>query len=56
MSLVFLPYQAAPFMIAYGFRRVRMGQLVLVMVLVSLMSLFLLAPLNLLYWRWIGFI
>ena len=56
VSLVFLPYQAAPFMIAYGFRRVRMGQLVLVMMLVSLISLFLLAPLNLLYWRWIGFI
>ena len=55
-SLVFLPYQAAPFMIAYGFRRMRMGQLVMTMMLVSLISVLVLAPLNLVYWRWIGFI
>ncbi len=55
-SLVFLPYQAAPFMVAYSFRRFSMAQLVLVMMCVSLLSLFLLCPLNLLYWHWLGLV
>ena len=52
----FLPYQAAPFMVAYSFRRLSMGQLVLTMMCISGLSLALLCPLCLLYWRWLGLI
>jgi len=55
-TLVFLPYQAAPFMVAYSFRRFGMGQLILVTLCISLLSLFLLCPLNVVYWRWLGLI
>ena len=53
-SHAFLPYQAAPFMLAYSYRRFSMGQLVVTMLCISLLSLFLLCPLNLLYWHWLG--
>jgi di/tricarboxylate transporter len=55
-GLVFIPYQAAPFVVAYGFRYVRMGQFILIMTLISVTTLLLLLPLNLLYWRLVGFI
>lgn len=55
-ALVFLPYQAAPFMIAYGFGHLNMGWLLKVMVAVSVTTLLVLAPLTLLYWRLIGFL
>lgn len=55
-TLAFLPYQAAPFMVAYSFRRFTLGQLVLCMLLISSLSLFLLCPLNIAYWRWLGLI
>jgi|GEM_PF-448968 len=55
-GVVFVPYQAAPFVVAYSFRHARMGQFVLVMTLISLVTLLLLLPLNLLYWRLIGFV
>ena len=55
-SLVFLPYQAAPFMVAYSYRRFSMGTLILVMMTISLLSLFILFPLNVLYWHWTGLI
>ena len=55
-GVVFLPYQAAPFVVAYSFRYVRMGQFLLMMILISLITLLLLLPLNLLYWRLIGFV
>ncbi|MDP6777900.1 MAG: SLC13 family permease [Candidatus Latescibacteria bacterium] len=55
-SLVFIPYQSAPFMLAYSFRYVRMGQFILLMSLISLITLIILVPLNLLYWRLIGFV
>ena len=54
-SFVFIPYQAAPFVLAYSFRYVRMGQFILLMALISLVSLLLL-PLNLFYWRLIGLV
>ena len=54
-SQVFLPYQSAPFMVAYSYRRLGMGQLVLAMFLISLLSLLLLCPLNILYWHLLGF-
>ena len=53
---VFIPYQGAPFIVAYSFRYARMGQFVLVMSLISLVTLIALLPLTLLYWRMIGFI
>ncbi|MBI2505156.1 MAG: anion permease [Candidatus Latescibacteria bacterium] len=53
---VFFPYQCAPFMLAYSFRRLGMGQLVLCMVCITLFTLLLLCPLNVLYWRWLGLI
>lgn len=55
-GVVFIPYQSAPFIIAYGFRYARMGQFVLVMSLISTLTLAVLLPLTLLYWRVIGFI
>ena len=55
-GVVFIPYQGAPFIVAYSFRYARMGQFVLVMSLISLLTLVLLLPLTLLYWRLIGFI
>ena len=55
-TLAFLPYQSAPFMVAYGFRRLSMGQLVLTQSLISGLSLVFLCPLNLFYWRWLGLI
>ncbi len=55
-SLVCIPYQSAPWVLAYSFRYVRMGQLILIMTLVSILTLLLLLPLNLLYWRLIGLV
>lgn len=55
-GVVFIPYQGAPFIVAYSFRYARMGQFVLVMSLISLITLIALLPLTLLYWRMIGFI
>ncbi len=53
-SLVFIPYQAAPFVLAYSFRYARMGQFILLMSLLSVATLILLLPLNLLYWHVTG--
>ena len=55
-TLVFLPYQSAPFMVALTFRRFTMRQLVACMMLISVLSLLSLCPLNVLYWRWVGLI
>ncbi len=55
-GVMFIPYQSAPFVVAYSFRYVRMGQFILMMTLISLITLLLLLPLNLLYWRLIGFV
>ncbi|MBT6148138.1 MAG: hypothetical protein HOH74_22075, partial [Gemmatimonadetes bacterium] len=53
-TLVFLPYQAAPFMVALGFGQVRLRQLVITMFVISILSLLVLCPLNVLYWRVTG--
>lgn len=53
-GLVFIPYQGAPFMLAYSFRYVTMGQFIALMALICLVNLFLLVPFNLAYWSWIG--
>ena len=55
-GVVFIPYQGAPFIVAYSFRYARMGQFVIVMSLISLVTLIALLPLTLLYWQMIGFI
>ncbi len=55
-SCGFFPYQAAPFILAYSFRYVHMGQFIRLMVLLALVSLLFLIPLNFLYWRLIGFV
>ena len=55
-TTVFLPYQSAPFMVALGFRRFSMAQLVTCMMLISVLSVLLLWPLNVLYWSWTGLI
>jgi anion transporter len=55
-TLVFLPYQAAPFMVAYSYRRFSLARLVLVQFSISLLSLLLICPLNVLYWHWLGLI
>jgi di/tricarboxylate transporter len=53
---VFFPYQCAPFMLVYSYRRLGMGQLVLCMVCIAFLTLLLLCPLNVLCWRWLGLI
>lgn len=55
-ALVFLPYQAAPFMVALAYNRFTMRQLCVTMALISLLSLIILFPLNVLYWRLVGYV
>ena len=55
-TLVFLPYQAAPFMIALNYRQLPALTLITAIVSISVITLVLLCPLNLLYWRWLGFL
>ena len=55
-TVAFLPYQAAPFMAALGFGTVRARDLSLAMLLISTLSVLLLCPLNILYWRLLGLI
>jgi len=55
-SLVFLPYQAAPFMVALLESRLTMGRLAVCTALVSFLTLLVLVPLNILYWRLAGLI
>ena len=55
-GIVSIPYQSAPFVVAYSFRQATMGQFILMMMLISLVTLTLLVPLNLLYWHLIGFV
>lgn len=55
-GVAFIPYQSAPFVVAYSFRWVKMGQFIRIMTLISLMTFLLLLPLTLLYWRIIGFV
>ena len=53
-TVAFLPYQSAPFMVALGYGTLTPRQLATSMFLISSLSLLLLAPLNVLYWRWAG--
>ncbi len=53
---VFFPYQCAPFMLAYSYRRLGMGQMAVCMVCIAGLTLLLLCPLNVWYWRWLGLI
>ena len=53
-TLVFLPYQAAPLMVAYSYRKFALSHLVLLQFSLSLLSLIFL--LNLVYWSWAGFL
>ena len=55
-SAICIPYQAAPFVMAYSFRYVGMGQFIRLMTLIAIATVLLLLPLNLLYWRLIGFV
>ena len=55
-TLVFLPYQSAPFMVAHSFGRIPMGTLSLIMFAISVLSLLLLCPLNVAYWLATGLI
>ena len=55
-STICVPYQAAPFVLAYSFRYVSMGQFIRLMTLIAIGTLVLLLPLNLLYWQILGLI
>ena len=55
-TLVFLPYQAAPFMVAYSYRRFSLSRLIATILAISLLSLLLLCPLNIAYWHWLGLV
>ena len=51
---VFMPYQGAPFMIAYSYGYVTMRQFATTMMLICTLNLVVLVPLNVLYWKWVG--
>ena len=53
-TVAFLPYQSAPFMVVLAYGALTPRQLAMAMFLVSSLSLLLLSPLNVLYWRWAG--
>lgn len=53
-GMVFIPYQGAPFMMAYAYGYASMRQFVSAMMLICLVNLIILIPLNLMYWNWIG--
>ena len=53
-GLVFMPYQGAPFILAYSFQAVKMSQFISLMFLICVINLLLLVPLNLAYWQWLG--
>ncbi len=53
-GMVFMPYQGAPFMIAYAYGYVSMRQFVVTMMLICLVNLVILIPVNLVYWDWVG--
>jgi anion transporter len=53
-GMVFIPYQGAPFMVAYAYGYVSMRQFVTTMMLICVVNLVILVPLNLLYWDWVG--
>ena len=55
-TLAFLPYQSAPFMVAYGFRQFTLSQLISTQALISGISLIVICPLNVVYWRFVGLI
>ena len=55
-TLVFLPYQSAPFMVAISQARLSMGRLSLLIFVISLLSLMFICPLNILYWLALGLI
>ena len=55
-TVAFLPYQAAPFMVALGFGTVRARDLSFAMLLISTLSILILCPLNILSWRALGLI
>jgi anion transporter len=55
-TVAFLPYQAAPFMVALGFGTLRVRDLSLAMLLISTLSILILCPLCILYWRVLGLI
>ncbi|MFC1525359.1 SLC13 family permease [Candidatus Latescibacterota bacterium] len=55
-TLVFLPYQSAPFMVALREGQLRLGQLVICMLIISALSLIVLCPLNIVFWRYLGLI
>jgi di/tricarboxylate transporter len=52
--MVFMPYQGAPFMVAYSYGYVSMRQFAITMLLICAVNLVILIPLNLIYWDWIG--
>ena len=55
-TLAFLPYQSAPFMVAYGFRQFTLSQLITTQALISGFSVTFICPLNVIYWRLVGLI
>jgi len=55
-TVAFLPYQAAPFMVCLGYGTLRARDLSLAMLSISTLSVVVLCPLNILYWRALGLI
>ena len=53
-TVAFLPYQSAPFMVTLSYGTLTPRQLATSMFIISLLSLLLLSPLNVLYWHWAG--
>lgn len=49
-SIVFLPYQGVPYLIAYGFKQVKLAHFVFVMCAISILNIIIVIPLNITYW------
>jgi len=56
MSSVLLPYAAAPLMIGLTFGAVPVVRTMKLLVWLSLITMAVLVPLNLLWWRWLGYV
>ena len=55
-SIVVFPYQAAPLMVGLEARHFSIGQLVSCTAIIATLSVFVLCPINILFWHWLGLI
>jgi uncharacterized protein (DUF2062 family) len=49
-SLVFIPYQGVPYLIAYSFKQVELKWFIATMSIISILNLIIVVPLNIGWW------